>query len=165
MGKRATTSKKEQFVLYVYVGSAGIGRMGFGSWFGDEEINRSDGDDAGTYESLVDALEAVGIRIEALLSRAQWLGKPVTPIPLMSAAKAKENMDVLAVRITSEDAYNGLEFRAEWMWCGHDGYAVEAHDDPDAAVGQGDSLREALVDLGTKTQNELAHTAWVSRFR
>lgn len=168
MGKRATTSKgtkTQPRAMYIYVGTAGIGRMGFGAWLGDEAINRSDGDDAGTYESLVDALEAAAVRIEELFARQQWLGQPFEWSALLSAAEAKKNMDVLAVRVTCADHYDGLEFRAEWMAWSDEGYIVDAHPDPDEAVGQGTTVREALVDLGTKAQNELAHRAWVERFR
>jgi hypothetical protein len=134
--------------LYIYVATAGIGRMGFGSWIAGEKIDRSDGDDDGTYVRLSDALEHAGKRIEEQLLRAPWLGNKLewgTPTITSKMERGDVHVAVLA--------FDGFDFRACW-------HADEANEDR-LTFTRGDTPSEALRALGETKETTLAHRAWV----
>ncbi len=145
--------------LYVYVGTAGIGRMQFGAWIRDEEIDRSDGDDAGTYESLADALGHAGSRYEEQLRDSVW-GRKKFEWPELRKAKAlSKHGDIRCAMVT----FDHDAFVARWMDWGPNGFEVKRVgrllDDP--RIGRDSTISGALAELGVHTERELAHRAWV----
>lgn len=147
--------------LYVYVGTAGIGRMQFGAWIRDEKIDRSDGDDAGTYESITDALGHAGSRYEEELRDSVW-GRKKFEWPELRTPKAlADNGDVRCAMVTFDGDYK--QFVARWMDWGPNGFEPKRVgrllDDP--RIGRCETISGALAELGVHTERELAHRAWV----
>lgn len=132
--------------LYIYVATAGIGRMGFGAWLAGEKIDRSDGDDAGTFGHLSNALEHAGRRIEWQLLQAPWKADKLEWNTPKSIAK-EQGRDVHVVTLT----FDGFSFLARWL----------EDDEAPPEDGRGDTPSEALRLLGEHREAKLAHHAWV----
>ncbi len=139
--------------LYVYLATAGIGRMSFGAWVGEEKIDRSDGDDDGTHVSLVDALEDAGKRIEEQLLQAPWRGNKLRwGTPTVTSLKGRG--DVQAIVLT----FDGRVFQTALIGDEH----LHTRDDMlNYRTAEGATPSEALKALGKKMEARLAHARWV----
>lgn len=146
--------KKSKKRILVYVATAGIGRMGFGSWLGGEKIDRSDGDDEGTFSSISDALEDAGLRIERMLLANAWSGKK-TSFGDVAATTKKQLSDVEVVELTCEVFDGEPRFEARLL----------DDEEGESAPFVGPSPSTALGLLGCHIEREAAHWAWVMRRR
>jgi hypothetical protein len=65
-------SDDKQGLIQIFVGPAGIGRMGFRAYGKDEIIDRGDGDDSDTHRTPGKALAAFGKQLDATLVKRGW---------------------------------------------------------------------------------------------
>lgn len=153
---------KTNQAIYIYVGTAGIGRMSFGAWLSYDKIDRSDGDDAGTYPTIEEALSAAGQKLERNIIRAAWEHTKFVaqPLPLASVVvKGDGDVFVACVRM------NGDQFLARWMCWTPNGFQLDEDLELPRNEVYGDTISGVLEDLGQRMSAELAHNAWVNQFR
>ena len=148
--------------IYIYVGTAGIGRMSFGSWLSFDEIDRADGDDDDTYPSIGAALVGAGAEVERRMIVGTWEAKTFKPPGLPPAGiVTKGHADIFVARVT----WSGIRFAAEWMHWTPNGYQLEDVDDSVYDQQHGDTIAEALGVLGKRATEQLSHSGWVNQFR